>query len=195
MHTIFSATTLEFQTVKCSLEPLKSSRPDLTRALCSTDPGVLEIAQQQLREVIDLSLMRGNTSAFATFIALVSDLTNKSSWEDLRLQYNEKTTLLPELDDTRECACGKSDCKYMGVFHGELGNLLLGSTCIAKIGITNKKELAKQQRLLKMRGKCRGCKVKVDPHYDLCFKCKFPNKCFVCGKACAKGYTTCYACH
>jgi hypothetical protein len=194
MHTIFSTTSLDFEMVKSSLEPLKSSRPDLTRALCSTDAGVLEVAQQELRRAIDKSFTKGHTSAFATFVALVSDLTNKSSWEDLRLQYTEKTTLI-DMDDTRECACGKCDCRYMGVFHGELGNLLLGSTCIAKIGIMTKKELAKQQRLLKMRGKCRGCKVKIDAHYDLCFTCKFPSKCFVCGKACAKKYTTCYACH
>jgi len=193
MQTIFSTTTLDFELVKASLEPFKSSNPDLTRALCSSDAGVLEVAQQQLRMVLDKRFMRGNTSAFATFIALVSDLTNKSSWEELRVQYSEKQTI--DLDEPRECACGKSDCIYMGIFHGETGNLLLGSTCIAKMGITNPKELAKQKRLLKMRGVCKGCKIKIDPHYELCFKCKFPNSCNVCGKACAKKYTKCYTCH
>ena len=195
MQTIFSTTTLDFQAVKCSLQSFKSNCPGMVAALRSVDPGVLEVAQQELRKVLDLDLLKGNTSTFATFIALVSDLTNKSSWEDLRLQYTEKTRLYEGEPIARVSACGKSDCMYMGVFHGELGNLLLGSTCITKIGITTKKELAKQQRELKMRGVCRGCKGKVDPQYTTCFKCKFPNKCSTCGKACAKKYTTCYACH
>ena len=52
-ETIFSTTTLDFELVKATLEPFKSSNPDLINALCSSDPGVLEIAQQQLRMVID----------------------------------------------------------------------------------------------------------------------------------------------
>ena len=192
---IFATTTLDFETVKCSLEPLKSSRPDLIQSLCSTDPGVLEVAQMELRKVIDPVLMNGHTSSFATFVALVSDLTDKSSWEELRLQYTDPTDLHQGVPTARMCACGQHDCLYMGVFRGELAYLLLGSTCITKIGLTTKKELDKQQRELKMRGVCRGCKGKVDPHYTTCFKCKFPNSCNVCGKACAKKYTTCYACH
>ena len=189
---IFSTTTLDFETVKRLLQPFKSRCPDMIRSLCSTDPAVLEETQQELRKVLDLDLLKGHTASFATFIAIVSDLTDKCSWEDLRLQYTEKTSLYQGEQVARVCACGQNDCIYMGVFHGELGNLLLGSTCITKIGITTKKELAKQQRELKMRGICRGCKGKVDPQYTTCFKCKFPNKCSVCGKACSKQYTTCY---
>jgi len=206
--TIFSTTTLDFEMVKCSLQPLKASRPDLIQSLCTTDPGVLEVAQKELRKVLDLELMHGHTSSFAMFLALVSDLTNKSSWEELRLKYTDKTMLDEGEPFARVCACGQTDCIYMGVFHGELGNLLLGSTCITKIGITTKQELAKQQRALKMRelkmrelraskmiGVCLECKGKVDPRYTTCFKCKFPSSCNVCGNACAKKYATCYACH
>ena len=69
MHaTIFSTTTLDFEMVKCSLEPLKSSGSDLIWELCSSDPGVLEVAQKELRKAIaeiDVSLMKGHTSSFA----------------------------------------------------------------------------------------------------------------------------------
>ena len=191
METIFTSTTLDFETVKRSLLAFQSS--DMVFALRSEDPGKLEEAQQKIRKVLDT--VKGPAATFATFLALVSDLSNKGSWEDLQLRYTEKTRLYTGDPVARVCACGQKDCLYMGIFHGELGNLLLGSTCITKIGITTKKELAKQQRDLKMRGVCRGCKGQVDPKYETCFNCKFPNKCMYCDKACAKKYTTCYACH
>lgn len=193
METIFTTTTLDFAAVKRSLETVQLS--DVVAGLRSDDPAALEATQHKIRKILDVELLNGHTSTFAVFLALVSDLSNKNSWEDLQLRYTEKTRLYEGELIARVCACGKNDCLYMGVFHGELGNLLLGSTCITKIGITPKKELAKQQRELKLRGLCKKCAGKVDPRYDTCFACKFPNTCIGCGKRCGSKYATCYACH
>ena len=191
METIFTTTTLDFAAVKRSLETFQLS--DAVVGLRSDEPAELEAAQQEIRKALEMP--KGNEACFAVFLALVSDLSNKNSWEDLQLRYIEKTRLHTGEPVARVCACGQHDCLYMGIFHGDFGNLLLGSTCITKIGITTKKELAKQQRDLKMRGVCKKCKGRVDPRYDMCYACKFPNTCIGCGKRCGSKYPTCYACH
>ena len=45
--------------------------------------------------------------------------------------------------------------------------------------------------------KCSECNITVikNPKYPICYTCKFPSKCNMCGNPCSEDYPTCYPCN
>ena len=140
---VFAANVMSvpLQTVKEIKHKLSIERPDLLRDLKTCDMAKLETTQHMIRHLVDLK--KTMNVMFALFIVLVTECEETAQWEDIVLEKKEEMRLL---DDDRTCACGKNDCFYMGIYKGDTGNLLLGSTCVEKTGIATSAELARQQR-------------------------------------------------
>jgi len=41
---------------------------------------------------------------------------------------------------------------------------------------------------------CNGCGKQIETRYDMCYSCRFPNKCAKCGKGIQEKYKTCFGC-
>ena len=103
-----------------------------------------------------------------------------------------------------ECVCYHRIVENCYITNGtEL--LVIGNCCIQKFvtkctrtcercGEPHRNRTINRCNVCRDIGFCKKCKKKIDEKYTLCYTCKYPYICVVCGWSCKKGHNYCNEC-
>lgn len=180
----------------------------LFNAITKDDRREAERIQNLLRDRIEVEMdgikaARGNWKRFNyNVFILAQSVEQGDTYMDITRKMNYIQGTYTDDGSKRACCCGKHPVEWMGFVQLLRGQLLVGSECITRDKLTNKKVInreKRQQRKATEPPKCKSCRVVIETtkYNHRCLGCNMKKKtgtCTVCGTNIDPKFTKCYGC-